>query len=148
MISDATLHNNRCLGTATFYLHAVSMTSTPTHWLIIDHQSPALHCSAMRGAWGYGGDVLLKRVDRFGKEHDTTSWRSFFFSAPPPHCELFCGNVTMFCSHGTSHLSITRTMDLFEWFLLEFPTNNARLTCETFPTTKKWAKWLPVKALW
>ncbi len=44
-----------------------------THWLIIDHQSPALHCPAMRGARGYGGDVLLKQADGFGKENDTTS---------------------------------------------------------------------------
>jgi len=77
MISDATLHNNRCLGTATFYLHAASMTSTPTHWIIIDQQSPALPCSAMRGSWSYWGDVVLEPLDRLGKEHDTTSFFSF-----------------------------------------------------------------------
>lgn len=69
MTSDATLHNNRCLGSGTFYLHAASMTSTPTHRLIIDHQSFRLVAAPpgeeqARGAGG-GAHVGLKEVDRY-----------------------------------------------------------------------------------
>lgn len=68
MTSDATLHNNRCLGSGTFYLHAASMTSTPTRRLIIDHQSFRLVAALpgeeqARGA-GAGVHVRLKKLDR------------------------------------------------------------------------------------
>lgn len=45
---------------------------------LVNYRSP-IPCSsppAMKGAWGYGGDVLLQ-VDRFGTEYNT-SWRVVF----------------------------------------------------------------------